>query len=358
MMAQQCPETEQSIHAMEGEASHEIAAKMISAATRGNIGMPTRAIIDETASNGIIIRDDMFDAAKMYADNVITEMQERRVFDPYVEYKIKAPRVHALSFGTVDAGLYDHKEKHLIVWDYKFGFEVVEAFENWQGINYVAGLLDDLVGIDDQHTRVTIRIVQPRAMHRNGPIREWSVMASDLRGYINTLNHNAHKALSNEAECHSGTHCKHCQARHGCEAAITAGMGLFEATSKPQVLQMSPAATGLQYSIIHRARKHLESLETAFEAQIMGMIRKGVGVPGWMVEPKIGRLKWDKPINEVVAMGDMMEHDLRKNEAITPTQAIALGVDESVIMAYSSKSNTGLNLVPDDETKTREVFKS
>ena len=81
-------------------------------------------------------------------------------------------------------------------------------------------------------------------------------------------------------------------------------------------------------------------------------------MPGWVVEQGIGREKWGKPIAEVIALGDMLEFDLRKPvDAITPNQAKKLGVDESVITAYSTKPRTGLNIVSDNGNKAKQVFK-
>jgi hypothetical protein len=55
-------------------------------------------------------------------------------------------------------------------------------------------------------------------------------------------------------------------------------------------------------------------------------------------------------------MGDMLGKDLRKKEAITPKQAIKLGVDETVIKAYSTQPRTGVKIVPDNGNKAKQVF--
>jgi len=360
-MAQCYPETEETPEAAEGTASHEIGAELIQNAARGFNGGKWADWEGKTAPNGVVYTEEMFDGAKEYADDVAMIMRERGVFGGDflgVEERIEAQRVHEYSFGTCDCFLFDRKTGELFIWDYKFGYEVVEAFENWQSINYAAGIFDKygVNGLEDQITTIRIRIAQPRAFHREGSIREWKVKGSDLRGYFNQLTCNAATALGPNATTNSGDHCKHCPARHACEAALTAGNRLFEAASKPTPVELSDEALGVQLALVKRARKQLEYLESGFEEQVAGRMRAGALVPGWSREDTYGRDKWVKPFDEVVAMGDMLGKDLRKKEAITPKQAIKLGVDEAVIKAYSSQPRTGVKIVPDNGNKAKQVF--
>lgn len=362
VMAQTYPELEESVEAREGTASHEIAAEIIQDATTNtrNRHRP-EDWVGITASNNVVFTEEMFEAAKLYADDVIREMRSRSIFggpNLGIEAPIDAKRIHDLSFGTCDMFMYDRNKGELLIWDYKFGFEIVEAFENWQAINYACGIIDQLEinGHVDQFTTVRIRIAQPRAFHRDGPIREWVVKASDLRGYFNILHNNAHEALGPNAVYRTGSHCKHCPGRHACPAALKAGLSLYETVTKPIPAELSPEAMGVQLALIKRARKALEYLESGFEEQVTSIIRGGAAVPGWMVEQSYGRERWAKPVEEVFALGDMLGHDLRDPKAVTPNQARKLGIDDAVIMAYSEKPKAGVKIVPDNGNKAKHVF--
>lgn len=364
LMAQTYPETEESEEAKEGTAAHEVAESMISASARGNLGYPKReTTVGSVASNGVVVTEEMFDAAELYATDVASVMHSVRVFGgPHlgIERKIQVPRVHELSHGTPDCYIFDSRSGTLYVWDFKFGYETVEAFENWQLINYVAGILEEL-GIDghqEQHVRVIMRVAQPRAFHRDGPIRGWVVKASELRGEINTLANNAAESLGPNATCRSGSHCKHCPARHACEAALTGGVRLYEAAASPVPVELDPNALAVQFAIVQRARKQLEYLESGYEEQIKGLMRAGHSLPGYRVEEGVGRERWVTPNAEVIALGDMLGHDLRRGDVITPNQARKLGIDDAVIMAYCEKPRTGLKVVPDNGTKAKQVFQS
>lgn len=348
----------------EGTATHEIGAFLIERAALGDFINDPNQIVGNVASNGIVFNDEMFDAAKMYADNVTEVMRRLAVFGGPnfgIEQSIKIPIVHEMSYGTPDMFLYDQRTQTLYIWDFKFGFIIHEVYENWQLLNYLAGLISHLNinGLLDQRIKVHLRVIQPRANHRDGPIREWVTTLSNLRGYFNILHTNAHIALGNHSELKTGSHCRFCSARHACEPALKAGVGLYEVAAKPVPLELSPEALGVQLAIIKRAISQLEYLESGFDEQVKNLIRSGANVPGWVAEMGKGRLKWNRSINEVIALGDMLNKNLRKPVDVkTPNQAIKDGIDPGIIKLYSKKPETGLKVVPDTGNKAKKVFSS
>lgn len=354
------PETPE---AAEGTASHEIGAELIENSSRARF-LDWSAFEGRTASNGVPFTHEMFAGAKLYADDVNRVMREYSVFGGdslRIEQTVQIPRIHPThNSGTPDCSLLVKQCGFLYVWDYKYGFEVVEAFENWQMIDYVAGLLD-VHGINpgaEQFTHVVIRVVQPRAPHPKGPVREWVVLASDLRSYFNNLANNAGESMGTMATARTGNHCKHCPGRHACGPALTAGVSLFEASGRALPMQPTPEAMGAYKTFLDRAYEHIKSLRDAFDVQILASVKRGDFVPGWVTEPTFGRRKWTRPDAEVIAMGQMIDKNLAKPaQAITPNQAEQLGVDPAVIKQYSIASQSGFKLVPDDGQKAKEAFK-
>jgi hypothetical protein len=360
MMQMQFPEQEETVATLEGTASHEIGETIINAAVT-NVKQYTVADFEgKTAENGVVFTAEMYDAARVYADDVIGVMRQTGTFSRvYNEYRVTMPMVHEQSFGTPDTFLHSVATDTVYVWDYKFGHLKVEVFENWQMLNYAPGILEALGinGHTSQQTKIVFRVVQPRAHHPEGVVREWSIMAGDLRAYVNILEANAAKALSGDAEVRTGPHCRHCTGRVGCGPALAAGLGLYELAGMPVPDELSPLAMGLQLSIIARAIKQLEYLKTGYETQIESLAKAGKDTPMWRLEQKYGREKWSATAEDVVNMGDMIGADLRKPvEAITPSQARGLGVDKDVVAAYSEKPKTGLSLVPDTLNKAKKVF--
>ena len=359
-MSQAFPETEENPEALEGEASHQIAAELIEGYTRG-VSLPWSSFDGQKADNGEPYTEEMYEGARLYAENVAYIMRESGVFSGpniRIEERLEMSEVHKYSFGTCDCSIYDRKNKRLYIWDYKFGYNLYEAFENWQCINYFVGLreLYGINGLIDRETTVIIRIVQPRGFHRDGPVREWRVLASDLRPYVNNLQTKAEESLGPNAMCRTGTHCRYCTARIGCTAAISAGLSLFELTASPTPIEMKPADMGFLLTLIRRARKQLEYLESGFEEQVKGLVKKGVDVPGWLVEPTYGRETWGKPVEEIDVLGQMLGLDLIQQKPITPRQAVLKGLDPEIAKQYTTKPQSGIKVVPDDLNKAKRIF--
>jgi len=132
---------------------------------------------------------------------------------------------------------------------------------------------------------------------------------------------------------------------------------LFEAATQAMPIELSNDALGVQLTIIKRAKEQLELLESGYEEQVKESIKKGKNIRGWLNEQTYGRLKWIKPISEIILLGEMLQIDLKKpDDVITPTQAKDKGVDNSMVNAFSSKPNTGMKIVPENLDKIMQVF--
>lgn len=359
-LLQSVPEREETEEQREGTAAHDLGAKMIGAGARAGFGSLTREVIGTPASNGVIISEEMYEAAELYARDVIDVMHKNRSYAPIIETPIACPGIHPESWGTPDAWLYARGEARLYVWDYKHGHLPVEAWENWQLINYVSGIFSQLGvnGENDQFITVHLRVIQPRAYHHSeGPVREWVVKGSDLRAHFNTLSGAAHKALSDSAECHAGPHCRYCDARHVCEAAQRYAAGWADYVGRPVPVELPPEALGLELRLLREAKKAIEARHTALEEQAIHFAKAGHRVPFWGVEPKTGRPRWTRPAKEVIALGKLLQKDFSKPDAVvTPTQARDMGLSRELLDAYSETPRTGVKLVYDDGAKARRVF--
>ena len=202
----------ETIEAREGTAAHWAAAEIL----HGRV-----VAVGQVADNGVTLNDDMLEAAYLYSDyieslNLISEYN--------IERTIRSGYLHEENWGTPDFFNYESLTLHIP--DFKFGHKYVDVYRNWQLINYAALILDFL-GVDgslDQHIKVVMTIVQPRNFHRDGPIRTWSVMASELRPYFNQLRAAFDAAMQPDAKCIVNSECEYCPGRHACEAWCQFGL--------------------------------------------------------------------------------------------------------------------------------------
>lgn len=356
-MEQRYPDDVESVKAREGTAAHWACAELLAG----------QAIaVGQVAPNGVVLDDEMIDGAQLYFDALMTargpnvDMLAVGVGGTiHVEQRIDIPYVHAQNWGTPDAWFYDKAAGVLYVCDYKFGHGFVEVFENWQLIDYACGILDAL-GIDgaaDQHIDVVMTIVQPRSYHKDGPVRTWRVKACDLRPYFNRLQVAAAAALEPGAPCRISAECKHCNARHACEALQRAALDAVDLSTTSSPVELPPDALGQELRTLQRAAALLAARISGMEEVALSTIRRGALVPGFKIEHGKGRKRWNKPVEQVVVMAKLMNVDVAKSlEAITPAQAIKAGLPADLVDMFSETPTGAAKIVADDGTLARRVF--
>lgn len=313
--------------------------------------------------NGVLVTDEMLDGADLInadIDRTIAGRSDALEW-LHVEQTIAMPHIHPSNGGTPDAWTWVPSTGHIYIWDYKFGFEYVEVVKNWQLINYLAGILKTipLDGYEDQQVTVVFRIVQPRYYHSAGPVREWKVKASDLRGEINFMKQQYALAESGDATLTTGGHCTYCRARHACPAYNKVAHRVLEYTELATLEVLDDASLGIELRILEDGLDRVKSRYESLKADAQARVNAGRAISGWGLEPTYGRKKWTAPADEVAALGDLFGVELRKPlEVITPTQAMnKKNIDESVIKAYCDTPRTGVKLVRSENSLALRAFK-
>lgn len=351
------PETEsEKTAADEGTAVHWVAAELLSGRD---------VALGQVAPVGVVLTEEMIDAATMYVEAVDAALANYPGHDRsmlHVEERVDIPYVHALNWGTPDTWFIDPDQCVIYLFDLKYGHRHVDEYENWQLIDYAAGVLEKC-GIDgflDQTFDVVMTIVQPRSYHRGGPVRSWRLKAAELRPYFNTLQNAADTAMQTGAVGKAGPECLYCRARHACETLQRDAYRSATISASSVPVDLTPAALGLELHMLRQAAERLKGRITGLEEQARQQLRGGQRVPFFALVEKPGREQWAKPVDEVLALGTLFNADLSKpREAITPGQARTLlkkaGLPADVIGSYSTRS-TALSLEPDDGSEARKNF--
>ena len=346
------PELEESPASREGTAAHWCAAELMAGRT-----------IDEglIAPNGVMVTDEMVEGAEMYVDymeSIWTKFDLGKSRFRKVECRTDISTIHEHCYGTPDLSIM--WPRHLFIADFKFGHEFVDAFENWQLIEYAAGELEyyDIDGISDQHTYVTMAIIQPRAYGHGGPIREWTILASDLRGHFNEARRFETEAMKDNAPYTVSDACTYCSGRHVCPAYQQAAQVAtqYANTGIPFMLSNQAAAVELRY--LKRAQNILEGRISGLEVQLLEAGKRGESIPHWAIEAGQGKEVWKEsiPEAEIVAMGELLEKDLTKRKLVTPIQARKILHNDDLVKAYTERRSGALKLVPFDGSKFKKIF--
>lgn len=315
------------------------------------------------APNGVPIDQEMIDCANdLLADILATRLATADraaglAEHLYIEFRVSMGLfVHPDNWGTPDVVLIDWTGKRLHVWDYKYGHRYVDAFENWQCLDYAIGAAETYNIEDIKDWTVTITIAQPRNYAPEGPMRYWTCSGADLRNYARSLHSAALAASEQNAPLITGEHCRDCSAAVHCPANQRARGNAVDLSYRKVPGDMDLAAMSLERLQNLAAIARLNARQDAIDATILGALAAGKTVPYWGREPTQGRTRWTMPAEDIATMGDAMGVELRKPmECITPTQAKKL-IDEAVISAYSMTPSGAMKLVPLDDKKLRRAF--
>lgn len=334
----------------EGTAAHWAAAEMLA----------DRMVAEgQITPDGVVLTAEMLQSAELFVDTV------RQVLDRATSRP--TPTNHGIEqrlagygpdrFGTPDAWLWDVNGQVLDIVDFKHGFDIVEVFENWQALDY-AGMLRQQLQLPDT-ARVRITIVQPRAPHRDGPVRTWTTTIGALHTYWHQLDMAADEATSATPQLRPNPACRRCDARHECPALQVDAYRSAQVSAEAMPLALSDEALGLEIAHLTDAAERLKGRLSGLQAQADAALRGGRRVPGWTLEPGQTRLAWTVPVVQIKALGLMAGKPLVTEEPITPTQARALlkGTPHvAVVDAMSARPPAAMKLARDDGSEARRVF--
>lgn len=343
-----------------GDASHWAGACMLTSQS---------IKIGSLAPNGVIVDAEMFEGAEMWADNVIYSLSafpQPWQEGLHVEERIVNDALHPThNFGTPDSWAVRAMAGALqtvFLDDYKFGHAVVDVFENWQLIGYAAKICQaiGLNGLDDQNTYFQFRIIQPRAYHRDGPVRTWTIKASDLRPYFNRLRSRFAEAVGPNPLATPGRWCKtqYCSAAHACEALQRAVGHVADEAYIGRADVLTPADVGIELYHLERAKAMLDARVDGLREQAKMLIEAGESVPNFVLQRGKGRrIVPDHLVAQFIMAGDVFGKDLRKPlKAITPLQAIAKNVPEEALAPFIENQPGEAKLTLDSELQPARIF--
>ncbi|QCG76495.1 hypothetical protein FZ14_15 [Klebsiella phage vB_KpnM_FZ14] len=334
---------------LEGRAAHEVAQKLFK-------NEPFSGLVGSLSKDGIIITDELFDAAREYFNEVWGYCNTHgRVHDLHVEEVCPVPG-YGDWYCIPDAWVYVPEGKVLRVWDAKFGHRIVDPFENWQ-------LLIEAFSICEQFQSppgiIELVIVQPRGFSSEGTVRKWVLTYDELCAYRQQVNETMPRVLDATPMCTSGPHCLDCSARAHCDTLKQQSYAGVDYVQSLQTHNLSGHALGVELRLLQRAQEMIKMRLSGLEEQALHEIKQGQHVTFYTAKTTYGRKRWKKdvPVDQVIMMGDLLGQNLRKPQELdTPAQCIKKGIDPSVIEQYAETPVTGVKLEQVDERVIKNVF--
>lgn len=336
---------------LEGRACHEVAQKLFK-------NEPFSDLVGSLSKDGIVITNELFDAAREYFNEVWGYCNTHgRLCDLHVEEVCPVPG-YGDWYCIPDAWVYVTEVKVLRIWDAKFGHRIVDPFENWQ-------LLIEAFSICEQFQTppdiIELVIVQPRGFTSEGTVRKWALTYDELCVYRQQVNETMLRVLDAAPMCTPGPHCLDCSARAHCDTLKQQSYAAVDYVTSLQTHNLSGHALGVELRLLQRAQEMIKMRLSGLEEQALHEIKQGQHVTFYSAKTTYGRKRWKKdvPTDQVIMMGDLLGQNLKKDvELISPSQCTKLGLDSSVISAYSETPVTGVKLELTDEKVIRQVFEN
>jgi len=268
--------------AQEGTKAHALAAQALQFAIDG---VPMLY--------GADVPEEMQEAIHLYVTTVMAAV--RPGDEVLVERKVK---LDDDLWGTLDAAVVHLADLSVEIFDFKYGVGVVvEAISNEQGGIYLLSLAEYASLRPAKFT-----IVQPRAGHKDGPVRSWEPHPGELRRLRQRAEAAIDKGKRQYAPLAAGEWCQFCPARGHCpelsrHAQLVAATE-FEVVAEPAV-QDVVAALPIEAVVAALAKtKVIEIYLKAMRDRIEKDLNDGRPVPGWKLVAKRPRRVWNS-VDEV-----------------------------------------------------------
>jgi hypothetical protein len=297
------------------------------------------------------ISREMLEHCELYAHYILGKVGENRL---HIEETIAIKDIHEECWGTPDCWFVDHNTKTLHLFDFKYGFGYVDVYENWQLIEYAAG-------IKIEYDKAVFHIIQPRWFGREGRIRTWEIDYPTLEIFWHKLKRAEYLAMSAHAELKLSDECVNCKARHACPSLQHNTLNQIDTLAINVPFDLDREQLGNELRIMHRAAKLLDARITGLEAEVLAHLKSGQPIPHYQIGYTQPRERWAKDDAEILALGKLLGLDIGKPpEPITPKQAMAKTKNQEIIKILKANSETphgSAKLEEINERELRKIFK-
>lgn len=303
---------------------------------------------------GFTVDKDMADAVQVYVDWIRKEFGRHlaNTESTLIEHKFHAKTLHPLYYGGLDFGRVDRVKRELTIVDYKHGMGVlVEVPWNPQGLYYAAGIMEKL-GLWQSVDTIRLVIVQPRGWHHAGPVREWTIGANELDGWLtNELLPAMDRAMTSD-ETVSGEHCRFCPVRFRACPQLMKDVEEFMAMAE-KIKANEKGADELTNAQVERYLQ-LESIMKIVSAAVkktaFNRLQAGASFEKWKLGAAKVNREW-KEDAEAALVAKFGDGAWEERKLLSPASIEKLPEGKAMAARYAFKPEAGLTLVPMDDAR-------
>lgn len=309
--------------------------------------------VGDVAPNGVEITDEMLDGVAIYHAAVAAWNTDAV---RYYETELHCAGIHPECGGTADVFAWCPTTATAFVGDFKFGFRYVDAYENWQMLCYLDGVLRFFYVQPQDVRRVVFMICQPRSYGRQ-TVRTWETTMPVVEALWKVLRDAAAATLAPQAVCVTNPGCLTCAGVAVCRASQLAALDVIERChdATPEDLEFPAAENELR--MLEWARDVVEARITGLSQEVERGIKAGAISRHFALQPTQSNLKWKEGAeSKVLAIAQVLGKNVTKPQAlITPTQAAKI-IGEEFVNMHAQRLPTGTKLVQSDAKLWRRIF--
>jgi hypothetical protein len=333
----------------------------------------------EDAMRFFLVDEEMADSVRLYVEHIRGLITHEDCILS-VEERLDMTHIDPRIFGTGDATVLDMKAKHLHVIDFKYGKGVaVDADRNPQLMLYAAGAARRHHNHDI--ARLTVHIVQPRAYHLAGPIRQFDLDLIELMEFefeiedaakkVNAATETYEVAVTDEwknQHLNAGEWCRFCPAQPICpkrrEQVVADAIAEFGEDGN--LILMEP--TDMNHDQLAKVLRNADSLNTyvkAVQQHAHSLAMNGTRLPGLKLVAKRATRKWKdeeaaQEFLEVLGVAKDQMFDEPKFKTPAKMESFFPGKNkdqrQQAMAELVKKESSGCNLVPAEDPRPEVVI--
>lgn len=303
--------------------------------------------------NGHVVDDNMSGAVQVYLDAIrrIRDLEGSHIFGVERRFSLEYLNPPIPMFGTADCVIYGKETGNLYIIDYKHGQGVaVEVPNNAQLKYYALGAVLKLGDKAPIKSVITV-VVQPRASHRDGSVREWTYTKDEILDFGTDLIDAAYAATKADAPLIAGDHCKFCKASGSCPALRSTALAVAqdEFGAIVPMADITPDEVGDYLTKIDL----LEEWIKALRKHAYNLLETGQSVPGYKLVEKRPTRRWKnrEEVAEWAALEGLDDDDLYEKKLKSPAQLEKVVGKKNLPATLVMSVSTGLSMVNDNDAR-------
>lgn len=304
-------------------------------------------MLGERHENGWVVDQDMCVHVQPFVDRLAKRVNVRS----------EVKRSFSLNDSVMLAGTLDVEswsDRTLRIDDLKYGYGIVEPFENKQLICYAYLKIMAMRGRGEHlPDLIVLGIYQPRAIHPDGPYRRWTVSPEELQPYFRELVAQMQQIESGLAV--PGTWCNHCLGAAGCTALTRTVYKMWQSVESREFHAPSNDQLGDELVMLKKMDSMMKARLAAVEAETETRIKNGAMIPGWTVEERRGKRKFSHDAEMIRSLTGI---DPTDTKLCTPAELIRRGVDKKIVDSLSHIPTIGSKLTRIDSNHFAKMFKN